>query len=516
MARRFLAVSPWPGLIVAALVTFFSLGTLVAVALRAESFGALDRFDLAAVRFTIVQAIWSAVLSVGFAVPVARALARRSFWGRRALVTLLGAPFILPVIVAILGLTAVFGRSGIVAYGLSLAGLEPISIYGFHGVLLAHVFFNLPLATRLLLHGWGSVPAEQFRLASALDFAPRDVFWHIEWPMLRSLVPGILAIIFLICTTSFAVALTFGGGPDATTVELAIYQAFKFDFNVGKAALLAGVQFAICGVAALVSLWFTLPQAVTGGQDRVVHRFDTRGVVSKCLDTLWIGVAALFLIVPLVAIFMQGAPSLMSLPQPVWMSALRSLITALGSAGLSVVFAVSLALAALRWRWLEGVGMMSVAASPLVMGTGLFIMVFPFVDPATIALPVTALVNAVMSLPFVLRSIAPAVRASERRFGPLSDSLGMTGWARFNLMILPRIRAPLGFSAGLAAALSMGDLGVVTLFARPDGATLPLQIYRLMGAYRMDQAMGAALLLLLVSLGLFYLFDRGGRGNVTL
>jgi thiamine transport system permease protein len=513
MARRVLAINPWPGLIVAGLVTFFSLGTLAAVALRADTFGALDRFDLAAVRFTVVQAAWSAVLSVGLAIPVARALARRDFFGRHLLVTLLGAPFILPVIVAILGLTAVFGRNGIVAYCLNLAGLEPISIYGFHGVLLAHVFFNLPLATRLLLHGWGSIPSEQFRLASSLDFSAHDMFSHIEWPMLRNLVPGLLVIIFLICTTSFAVALTFGGGPKATTVELAIYQAFKFDFDIGKAALLAGIQFAICGVAALASLWFYVPQAVMGGHDRVVQRFDTRGLMSRTLDTFWIVLAALFLGMPLIAILTKGAPEMMSLPTSVWSAALRSVLTALWSAGLSILFAVSLALAALRWRWIEGFGMLSVAASPLVMGTGLFIIVFPFVDPARIALPITGLVNAVMSLPFVLRSIGPAVQACEQRFGPLSDSLGITNWARLRVVILPRIRAPLGFSGGLAAALSMGDLGVVTLFARPDGATLPLQIYRLMGAYRMEQAMGAALLLLCVSLALFYVFDRGGRGH---
>jgi thiamine transport system permease protein len=515
MARRVLAINPWPGLSVAGLVTFFSLGTLAAVALRADTFGALDRFDLAAVRFTVVQAFWSAVLSVGLAIPVARALARRSFCGRGVLITLLGAPFILPVIVAILGLTAVFGRTGIVAYGLSLAGLEPISIYGFHGVLLAHVFFNLPLATRLVLHGWGSIPAEQFRLAGAMNFTPRDMFRHIEWPMLRGLVPGILAIVFLICTTSFAVALTFGGGPKATTVELAIYQAFKFDFDIGKAALLAGIQFMICGMAALASLWLYVPKIEMRGQDRVVQRFDTDRFRAKMLDAGWICAASLFLIVPLLAILVQGAPSLMALPEPVWGAALRSVLTAIGSAGLSIAFALALALTALRWRWLEGLGMLSVAASPLVMGTGLFIMVFPFVDPAHIALPITALVNAVMSLPFVLRSIGPAVRSSEQQFGRLSDSLGIVGWSRVRLVMLPRIRAPMGFSAGLAAALSMGDLGVVTLFARPDGATLPLQIYRLMGAYRMDQAMGAALLLLLLSLVLFYGFDKWGRAHAV-
>ena len=34
-------------------------------------------------------------------------------------------------------------------------------------------------------------------------------------------------MIFVICLSSFAVALTLGGGPRATTLELAIYQAMR-------------------------------------------------------------------------------------------------------------------------------------------------------------------------------------------------------------------------------------------------------------------------------------------------
>jgi thiamine transport system permease protein len=126
-------------------------------------------------------------------------------------------------------------------------------------------------------------------------------------------------------------------------------------------------------------------------------------------------------------------------------------------------------------------------------------------------LPVTVLVNAVMSLPFAMRAIAPALAETEVVYGRLADSLGMTGGARLRLLILPRLARPIGFSAGLAAALSMGDLGVIALFADPDQATLPMQLYRLMAAYRLEDAAGAALLLLGLSLGLFWLFDRGGR-----
>ena len=45
---------------------------------------------------------------------------------------------------------------------------------------------------------------------------------------------------------------------------------------------------------------------------------------------------------------------------------------------------------------------------------------------------------------------------------------------------------------------------------------LPLAMYRLMGAYRMDAAAGAALLLLGLSLLLFWICDHWGRGNAEL
>ena len=52
---------------------------------------------------------------------------------------------------------------------------------------------------------------------------------------------------------------------------------------------------------------------------------------------------------------------------------------------------------------------------------------------------------------------------------------------------------------------------LIALFADPETATLPLQLYRLMGAYRMDDAAGASLLLLVLSFAVFWACDRGGR-----
>lgn len=519
MAGRAQPIEPWiraaAGL-AAALIALLTLGTLVAVARRAEGLGALGAADWAALRFTITQAGLSAALSVILAVPVARALARRRFPLRSLLVTALGAPFILPVIVAVLGILAVFGRSGIVNDILAGVGLQRISIYGLGGVVLANVFFNLPFAVRLFLQGWAEIPAERFRLAASLGFSSRDVARHLEWPMLRSRAPGAFATIFLICLTSFAIALTLGGGPRATTIELAIYQAFRFDFDLGRAATLAALQLTLCAATALMAARFTLPSGHGAGLDRSVRRWDADRWRSRVADGLVIVAVAAFLLTPLGAVFARGLPALGDLPPAVWQAAGRSLAVALASTGLTIVMALPMALALATdrpIRGLEMIGMLPLATSSLVVGTGLFLILRPLATPADLALPVTVVVNAVMALPFCLRVLLPPARDIAGAFGRLADSLDLRGWARLRYLTLPRLRAPLGFAAGLTAALSMGDLGVIALFADQDNATLPLQLYRLMGAYRMDQAAGAAVLLLALSLALFWLFDRGGRSH---
>ncbi len=516
-ARTARAAAILAGLGVAAWLVVLNFGALGAVAWRAEGLTALRGADWAAVRFTLVQALLSAALSVALAVPIARALARRRFIGRGALIMLMGAPFILPTLVAVLGLLAVFGRAGLVNQGLEGLGLARLNIFGLHGVVLAHVFYNLPLATRILLQGWAAIPAERFRLGATLGFGPRDNFRQLEWPMLRDLVPGAFLVIFLICLTSFSVALTMGGGPRATTVELAIYQAFRFDFDMGRAAMLALVQFGLCAAAGVLAWRVALPSGLGGGMDRPVQRFDTGTAGLRLWDGALIVGGALFLLVPLALVVIRGAPHVLGLPVEVWHAAGRSLVVALGATGVTLAMTLALAHAVLiaggaRGAVLEWLGLAALAASPLVIGTGLYLLIRPLANPRDFALVVTMLVNAGMALPFALRLILPSLREVVASQGRLADSLGLHGWARLRIVTLPRLRRPLGFAAGLTAALSMGDLGVIMLFAEREGATLPMQLYRLMTAYRLDDAAGAALVLLGASLALFWIFDKWGRG----
>ena len=516
MASRAQPIDPLArgGIGALALILALTLLPLGAVALRAEGALRLTAPDLAAIRFTLVQAAISAGVSVICAVPVARALARRNFALRVVLITLMGAPFILPVIVAILGIVAVFGRAGLISNGIGVFGLGPLNIFGMTGVVLAHVFLNLPLAVRLLLAGWQRVPAERLRLAASLGFDARAMERQFHRPLLREVLPGAFFAIFLICTTSFAVALILGGGPRATTVELAIYQAFRFEFDLGRAATLGLVQVAICAVAGLAVLALALPRDLGRGMDRPAPEWPGLGRRARIVDGLSVGLSALFLLAPLLMIVLRGIPALTALPPTVWAAAGRSLVLALCSASVAVALAVSVA-ALMQHRaargWAEFAAFLGVAVSPLVIGTGLFILLRGLARPDDLALPITGIVNAVVSLPFILRGLSPALSEAAATQGRLATALGMTAWQRWRHAYLPRLARPLGFGMGLAAALSMGDLGVIALFSPTDGGTLPLEIYRLRGSYRTEDAAGAALLLLALSLGLFWVFDRAGR-----
>jgi thiamine transport system permease protein len=502
--------------IAALLVLALIIGPILAVAMVADwPWTALTRYDLGIIWFTVLQAGLSAFTSLILGILLARALARRQFRGRLTLITLLGAPFILPTIVAILGLIMVFGRNGPINSLLSTFGLEAIEIYGLGGIILAHVFFNLPLATRLILQGWQSVPSEHYKLASSLHLSPFQVWRHIERPMLARISFGTFLVIFLVCLTSFSVVLALGGGPKSTTIELAIYQAFRFDFNLGRAAQMALVQLSIGVAFTILSLSLSGKEVANRGYGDLATRWENGGNFIKILDICVIGIAALFLLTPLIYVVVWGITGISDLQNSVFTAAGRSILVALLSVIICITLAIPMALAIAQLStWINLVGMLPIASSGLVLGIGLFILLNPIVNPAYLALPLTALVNALLGLPFVLRAILPSITQTSLRFRQLSGNLGLNSWQQLRLIQWPRSRSSLGFASGLMAAMSMGDLGVITLFSNPDTVTLPLQVYQLMGAYKMDQAAAAALILLVLSMTLFWTFDQlGGRDD---
>lgn len=517
--------------LVLALVIGGALGGVLSVAGHIDMAALLgDAYVLGILRFTVWQAFLSAALSVVLAIPVARALVRRQrFPGRALLIRLLGLPMVIPTIVGVLGLVAVYGRSGAINDLLAMAGTGArLDIYGLGGILIAHVFFNMPFATRLLLQGWAGIPGESFRLASQLGMTGGQIFRLIEWPMLRQIAPGVAGLVFLICFTSFSIVLVLGGGPPNATLEVAIYQALRFDFDLARVVAFGVLQVGLC--ALIVGAGHRLARSVPVelGLARDMPRPDLATPAGRIGDAAAIAFAALMVLLPLAAIVASGVSGdawSASTRAPLWFAALRSLAVGLCAGLLSCLIGAGLVLTArelgVRYRRpglataIELGGSLILVVPPFVIGAGLFILVQPVADVFAIGLVFVVIVNALMGLPFALRILMPPAMEVHERHLRLADGLGITGLTRLRLVDWPLLRRPVGLALALTTALSLGDFGVIALFGTRHNQTLPYLLYQQMGSYRMADAATTALILVGLCLALFIVIERGigGRGH---
>ncbi len=469
----------------------------------------IDAYVLRILWFTLLQAGLSTILSVALAIPVALALARVDFIGRRLLLRLFALPLALPAIVVILGIVTVYGRTGWLS---SLIG-SPLNVYGLAGILLAHVFFNLPLATRLLLQQLDGIPPESWRLAAQLDFTERARFRLIEWPQMRGSLPGIASLVFLLCAASFAVVLTLGGGPSATTLEVGIYQALRFDYDPARATVLSLLQLALCALLVLLAGQYANAVQSWPSLRRKPDRHDAQSPLRSLILSVIIAAAALFVGVPIAAIVIAGALATFT-----WSGLLHATLTslaiALPAAALSLALAWPLAQASARaaspsWRSLLNLSaLLTLIVPPAVLATGWFILASRSGLALSAAPFLVIAMNALMALPFALGTLSTSVQQAMAQHDRLCASLGIGGLRRLILIDLPVLRRPLGLAAAMAFMLSLGDLTAITLFGSQSLVTLPALIYAQMGSYRIDAAAGSALALALFSMVIITLLDK--------
>ncbi|MGO4564427.1 thiamine/thiamine pyrophosphate ABC transporter permease ThiP [Rhizobium sp. 2YAF20] len=506
--------------------------TLLAVGIKTGSSNPLyDTYILGVLRFTLLQATLSTVLSVGLAIPVARALARQQhFAGRIWIIRLMAVPMGLPVLIGAIGMLGIWGRHGLLNQALLAIGLsQPISIYGLTGILIAHVFFNLPLACRLMLAGLERVPAEYWLLSAGLGMRPGSVFRFVEWPVLRGLIPGIAGLIFMLCATSFTLVLTLGGGPAATTLEVAIYQALRFDFDPGRAVALSLMQIAVTAIVlgAMARFPTADDHGLTAG--RRTRRIDGEQAATRLIDAALLLLAVLFVGLPLATVAVTGlkADLVKLIGQAVFIqAAITSLAIALSAGALSVLTSLAIIRArhAITARRSKPTTLSIVATAlrtssslvllvpPIVLATGWFLALRPIVDPTHFAALLIVLINALMALPFVIRVLDPAYFIHHQRTDRLATSLGLAGLARYRLVDWPGLRRPVLMAMSFAMALSLGDLGAVALFGSDSLVTLPWLVYSRLGSYRTNDADGFALLLGLLCF-LLTIAGTAGQGH---
>ena len=519
----------WPGAI--ALIASPGLAITAMVALLAgasppDAAASFDSYTWHVLRFTAYQATLSTVLSLLFALPITRALARRRrFPGRAIIIRLFGLPLVLPVIVAVFGIVAIWGHNGIISRSLLNAGLPGLApLYGLSGILIAHTFFNLPLGVRMLLPVWESIPGESWRLASQLGMSSWQIFRLIELPRIISALPGLALLILLLCFSSFSIVLVLGGGPRATTLEVAIWQALRLDFDIPTAVALAGLQVAACLVIGVV--FYMLPGSAPTAptEERRISRPDTLSFMGRLNDVFWLGAGIFWVGTPLATVVVAGItgpfPEVLARGE-VWAAAARSVAIGISAGFIALVFGVMLSVTsrdlAVRARrpgagnWIEILGSQTLIVSPVVLGAGLFVLLFPHVAVFDWALPLAIVLNGLIAIPFVIRFVSPVIRRNAEHHDRLCASLGVLGWKRVALVEWPALAGPATTATAIAAALATGDLTAIVLFGAGQSDTLAKLLFNSLGTYRMDEAAVLALLLTATCLAVFLLIEGVGR-----
>ncbi|PWQ99192.1 thiamine/thiamine pyrophosphate ABC transporter permease ThiP [Leucothrix pacifica] len=476
-----------------------------------------DSYFWSILGFSLKQAGLSAILSVVLAWPIARAL-YYSPWlpFRSGFLSLCLLCFIMPTLVLITGLVVLLGRSGLLVSG----WVEGWNLYGLHGILIAHVFLNMPFAVRVLYQQMNNIPDTSWKLAGQLKFTPLQRLRWVEWASLKATFLRLFGFIAVLCFNSFAVVLALGGGPQATTLEVAVFQALKYDFNIPEALALAWIQFAITGLLyVMVSRWGSVNwlSAETSVRQWLPKPSALVSVFNAVLYTLvWC-----ILLMPLLALI----PGIAEMNwqkfnwQSVLLPTLTTLVVGVMSASIALVVAygvlIPLRQSAIRGQHKlqllhEWLGMHTLLAPAMVLSVGLYVYFLPRIDLDAWGMLFVVLLNAAVIVPFAAQHLRPRLLQFDQQYYRLADSLKLTGWARLKVE-LPWLKGTLLFSFSLVLLFAMGDVAIFSIFGDEDWMTLPWLIYRFAGTYRMAEASLASAILLLICAIIVLYFERSRR-----
>ncbi|MFO7323345.1 MAG: iron ABC transporter permease [Chloroflexota bacterium] len=522
---------------------FYPLASILIVSLAPEgrldlsSFAELvsSSYYLNTLWFTIWQATLSTLLTLALALPASYVVARYQFPGKSLLLSLATLPFVLPTVVVAAAFMALVGPRGLLNEWLMMAfdlDTPPIQLVRtLPLILIVHVFYNYSLALRMISSFWATQSIRMEEAARVLGAHGWRLWWHIRLPMLRPAILAAAILVFSFTFTSFGVILILGGLQFAT-LEVEIYRQAISLFNLPMAAALSLVQI---GAMFLMLVLYTRLQRQT-----VVDLQSARTVARPPQTTrqrLLVAVNLIIMIVllfaPLLALVARAFSSpdglttryfelLSSNPRgsvlfvPPLEAVGNSLRFALATTVLSVVLGVIAAYLlsgrrSLLTAWLDPLFMLPLATSAVTLGFG-YIIAPLFVSTGLRVSPLLIpIAHTLVAMPFVVRSVLPALRGIPRSLREAARVLGASPGQVWRLIDVPLISRSLIVGATFAFTVSMGEFGASLFIARPDTPTMPVVIFRLLGqpgASNYGQALAMSVLLMVVCAVSFIVIER--------
>ncbi len=179
--------------------------------------------DWGVVWLTVRTAALAAALILPFGVFVAWLLARREWYGKSVVETIVALPLVMPPVATGLILLKLFGRRGFFGHPLHEAGID--IVFTWRAVVLAMMVMSFPLLVRASRIAFEEVPARFEQMARTLGANERRVFFTITLPLaMRGVVSGLLLAFARSLGEFGATILVAGNIPGRTsTVAVSIY-----------------------------------------------------------------------------------------------------------------------------------------------------------------------------------------------------------------------------------------------------------------------------------------------------
>jgi len=530
----FALVSPWLGRILLwllpltflAIFFFLPLSRVFALTLNASAFTA-ENFKIAysALRFTFYQAALSTFLTLLLGLPSAYLFARYDFGGRSILRALTAIPFMLPTVVVAASFNALFGQRGLIN---NLIHPSSFILHPFIAILLAHVFYNTTIVIRIVGSALSSLDPKLEQAAHSLGANSFRGWWYVVLPPLRPALLASTLLVFLFDFTSFGVILLLGGS-QYTTLEVEIYiQAIK-QLKLPLAALLAIIQL-VCTL--IFSILYTrfVARAAQQLAPRSVHPRKSKTIFEKTIITAFIFLLSSFFLLPLASLpirsifrleadrgqrgevqygfttdyytelFVNRRGSVFYVP-PI-QATLNSLSYAGVTVVLSLLFGYPAAFALARPSRLEKILdpliMLPLGSSAVMLGLG-FIISYGKWLTSPLLVPFA---HTLVALPFVIRTLQPAIASIPQRLRQAASSLGASPFEVWKNIDFPILRRATLAASTFAFTISLGEFGATLLISRPEYPTIPVAIERFLlqpGGLNYGQATAMASILMLLA-----------------
>ncbi|MEV7088202.1 iron ABC transporter permease [Streptomyces sp. NPDC093085] len=469
--------------------------------------------------FTTWQALASTALTLLIALPGAYVFARFAFPGKHVLRAAVTVPFVLPTVVVGTAFLALLGRGGLLddMWGIRL----DTTVWA---ILLAHVFFNYAVVVRTVGGLWSQLDPRQEEAARVLGAGRLRAWRHVTLPALAPAVAAAALMVFLFTFTSFGVVQILGG-PGFSTLEVEIYRQTAQLLDLPTAAVLTLVQFAAVGAVLAVHAG-TVRRRETAlklvDPARTAHR--PRGAGQWALLAGVLATVALLILLPLGVLVersLQGpdgygfayyralasveasAGTFLVPPlEAVWNSLRYALVATAVAVVIGGLAAAALTRRAGRLvRGFDALLMLPLGVSAVTVGFGFLITLDkPPLDlrASWILVP---LAQALVGVPFVVRTMLPVLRAVDGRLREAAAVLGASPLRVWREVDLPLVGRAALVAAGFAFAVSLGEFGATVFIARPDRPTLPVAVARLLGRpgeLNYGQAMALSTVLMVV------------------